>query len=89
LLLADIALHSDPPATERVVEPATRALALADELELRPLAAHCHLTLGRASRHAGKAEDATHHLGTAAALFREMSMGLWLSEAETDLQQLR
>ena len=33
------------------------------------------LTLGRASRHAGKAEDATHHLGTAAALFRSLTRG--------------
>ena len=89
LLLADMALASDPPATERVVEQATRALELADELELRPLAAHCHLTLGRISRHAGKAGDATHHLGAAAALFHEMNMGLWLSEAEADLNQLR
>jgi transcriptional regulator with AAA-type ATPase domain/tetratricopeptide (TPR) repeat protein len=84
-LLADIALRSDPPATERVVEQATRALALADKLELRPLAAHCHLTLGRVST----AEGARRHLGTAAALFREMNMGLWLSEAEASLQRLR
>jgi hypothetical protein len=89
LLLADTALHSDPPVTGRVVEQATRALALANELELRPLAAHCHLTLGRASTHEGNTEGATRHLGMAAALFREMHMGPWLSEAEADLQRLR
>jgi tetratricopeptide (TPR) repeat protein len=89
LVLADIALRPDPPVTERVVEQATRALALADELELRPLAAHCHLTLGRVSTHEGNAESAKRHLGTAAALFREMNMGPGLSEAEADLQRLR
>lgn len=89
LVLADIALRSDPPVTERVVEQATRALALADELELRPLAAHCHLTLGRVSIHEGNAESAKRHLGTAAALFREMNMGPGLSETEADLQRLR
>lgn len=88
-LLADLALRLDPPASERAVEQATRALALADELELRPLAAHCHLTLGQASTHEGKAESAKRHLGSAASLFREMHMGLWLSEAEADLQRLR
>jgi tetratricopeptide (TPR) repeat protein len=81
-LLAGIALRSDARATERVVEHTTRALALADELELRPLAAHCYLTLGRVSR------DEL-YLGRAAALFREMNMALWLSEAEADLQRLR
>jgi tetratricopeptide (TPR) repeat protein len=88
-LLADLALRSDPPASERAVEQATRALALAEELELRPLAAHCHLTLGQIGAHEGKAESAKRHLGSAAALFREMNMRLWLSEAETDLQRLR
>jgi len=87
-LLADVALRSDPCATERAVEQATRALALADELELRPLAAHCHLTLGRVSTHAENPEAAKRHLGRAAALFREMNMGLWLSETEAELQRL-
>jgi hypothetical protein len=87
-LMADIALRSDPPLTERVVEQATRALALADELELRPLAAHCHLTLGRVRRQEGKREGAEQQLRHAAALFREMNMAPWLSEAEADLQHL-
>ena len=87
-LLADIALRSDPLLTECVVEQATRALALADELELRPLAAHCHLMLGRVSCREGKTESAERHLGRAAALYREMNMALWLSEAEANLQRL-
>jgi len=88
-LLADVAPRSSPPAIERAVEQATRALALAEELELRPLAAHCHLTLGRISTHAGKADSVRRHLGSAAALFREMNMALWLSETDADLQRLR
>jgi hypothetical protein len=88
-LLADIALRSDPPATERVMEHATRALALADELEMRPLAAHCHLMIGRVSSRQGKRDGADRHLGAAAALFREMNMAPWLSEVEVDLQRLR
>jgi DNA-binding NtrC family response regulator/tetratricopeptide (TPR) repeat protein len=87
-LRADIALRSDPLVTERVMEHATRALALADELELRPLAAHCHLMIGRVSSREGKRDSAERSLGAAAALFREMNMALWLSEAEADLQRL-
>jgi hypothetical protein len=87
-LRADIALRSDPPVAERVMEHATRALALADELELRPLAAHCHFMIGRVSSREGKRDSAERSLGAAAALFREMNMALWLSEAEADHQQL-
>jgi tetratricopeptide (TPR) repeat protein len=87
-LLADLALHSDPPAPQRAVEQATRALALAVELELRPLTAHCHLTIGQVGTLDGRTESAERHLRTAAALFREMNMTLWLSEAEADLQRL-
>ena len=88
LLLADIALRSNPPATGRAGEQAAQALALAEDLELRPLTAHCHLTLGRAHRLAGQTEGAARHLTTGAALFREMDMHLWLPEAESELERL-
>jgi DNA-binding NtrC family response regulator/tetratricopeptide (TPR) repeat protein len=84
-LFAEIALRSDPPLTESALEQATRARVLADELELRPLAAHCHLTLGRICRHEGKSEDAEPHLRRAATLFWEMDMARWLSQAEADI----
>ncbi|HKA61203.1 MAG TPA: sigma 54-interacting transcriptional regulator [Methylomirabilota bacterium] len=88
LLLADIALRSDPPDTERAREQAATALARAEDLELRPVTALCHLTLGRADRLAGQKESAARHLSTAAALFRDMGMQPWLIEAERELQQL-
>lgn len=88
LLLADLALRSNPPDTVRAAEQAATALALAEDLELRPLTAHCHLTLGRADRLAGQKESAARHLTTAAALFREMGMQPWLTEAERERQEL-
>ena len=88
LLLADTALRSHPPDPARAREQAAQALALAEPLELRPVAAHCHLTLGRAGRIAGQKESADRHLTTAAALFGEMGMQPWLAEAESELRQL-
>ena len=41
------------------------ALALAEELGMRPLAAHCHLGLGKLYRRTGKREQAQEHLTTA------------------------
>jgi class 3 adenylate cyclase/tetratricopeptide (TPR) repeat protein len=59
------------------------ALALAGELGMRPLAAHCHLGLGKLSRRAGKGEQAREHLAAATALYRDMGMRFWLESAES------
>ncbi|HSF03975.1 MAG TPA: hypothetical protein VLA62_13265, partial [Solirubrobacterales bacterium] len=52
-----------------------RALTLAEELEMRPLVAHCHLGLGRL-------QGAPAHLATAAELFRETGLPHWVAQAE-------
>jgi tetratricopeptide (TPR) repeat protein len=64
-----------------------QALALATELGMRPLVAHCHLGLARLYRRTGKAEQAHEHL-TATAMYREMDMRLWLEQAEGELRAL-
>jgi len=64
------------------------SLALAVGHGMRPLQAHCHLGLGNvftASRDHAKALE---HCGIAAAMMREMGMGVWLSRAETALTRL-
>ena len=45
-LLGDIAAHRDPPEVEEAEASYRQALALAEELGMRPLQAHCHLGLG-------------------------------------------
>jgi tetratricopeptide (TPR) repeat protein len=64
------------------------ALALAGELGMRPLVAHCHFGLGKLSRGTGKGEQARVHLTTAAGMYREMDMRFWLERAETELKEL-
>jgi tetratricopeptide (TPR) repeat protein len=58
------------------------ALALADELGIRPLVAHCHLGLGKLYRRTGKREQTQEHLRTATAMYRDMGMHFWLEQAE-------
>ena len=62
-----------------------QALAVASELGLRPLVAHCHLGLGRLYRQRGTSERAPIHLETATAMYREMGMSFWQDRAETEL----
>jgi tetratricopeptide (TPR) repeat protein len=62
------------------------ALALAGELGMRPLVAHCHLGLGKLYRRTGRRELAQEHLTTATAMYREMGMTYWLERAEAELK---
>jgi class 3 adenylate cyclase len=64
------------------------ALALAEELGMRPLLAQCHLGLGRLYRRARRREDAEQHLAAAIGSFRSLDMPQWLEKAESERQSL-
>ena len=61
------------------------ALALATDLGMRPLVAHCHFGLGKLYRRTGKREQAQEHLTRATAMYREMDMTYWLKQAEAEM----
>ena len=85
-LLGEIATHADPLDAPIVEDHYRKALALADELGMRPLVAHCHLGLGRLHRRMGKRQEAQDHLGTAISMYGEMDMRFWLPQAEAELK---
>jgi len=84
-LLGEITAHADPPDLESADRYYTQALHRANELKMRPLAAHCHLGLGKLYRGIGDGVKAQEHLTTAATMYREMDMGFWLEKAEAEL----
>ena len=77
----------EPPDAEEAERCYREALALAEELEMRPLQAHCHLGLGKLYRRVGRVDEARAELATAVAMLREMGMAFWLPEAEAELAQ--
>jgi class 3 adenylate cyclase/tetratricopeptide (TPR) repeat protein len=87
-LLGEIASHRNPPGVETAEGHYRQALALAEELGMRPLLAHCHLGLGRLYRRAEKPQQAREHLTTATTMFRQMDMGFWLEKAEAERKEL-
>jgi tetratricopeptide (TPR) repeat protein len=87
-LLGEIAVHKDPPDILEVENHYRQALALAEELGMRPLIAHCHVGLGKLYRRIGNRQQAEEHLTTATAMMREMEMELWLEEAEAESKEL-
>jgi hypothetical protein len=46
-----------------------------------PLIAHCHLDLGQLHRRTGEGPEASEHLTTAIAMYREMDMRFWPEQA--------
>ena len=86
LLLGEIASREDPLDIGN--NHYRQALALAEELGMRPLIAHCHVGLGNLYRRSGNLPLAKEHLHKGVALMREMEMGLWLERAEAELKEL-
>ena len=64
------------------------SLALAEELGMRPLVAHCHLSLGKLYRRIGQRAQAEEHLRLALVMYREMDMAFWREQAEAKVQRL-
>jgi class 3 adenylate cyclase/tetratricopeptide (TPR) repeat protein len=84
-LLGEIHAHQDPLAVEAAEVAYRQALALAEELGMRPLLAHCHLGLGTLYAKVGRLAQARAALSTAIELFRAMAMTFWLPRAEAML----
>ena len=87
-MLGEIASHRDPPDKETGHTEYCQALALATNLGMRPLVAHCHLGLGRLYRRTGKPDQAREHLTAATTMYREMEMTYWLEKVEGEIKGL-
>ena len=77
-LLGEIAAHREPPETEQAEAYYCQALALAEELGMRPLQAHCHRGLGTLYAATGQREQARTALSTAIEMYTSMAMTFWL-----------
>jgi tetratricopeptide (TPR) repeat protein len=87
-LLGVIHAQGNPPAVALAETSYHHALALAEELSMRPLQAHCHLGLGTLHVQTGWQEQARIALATAIELYRAMDMAFWLPQAEAALAQV-
>jgi tetratricopeptide (TPR) repeat protein len=87
-VLAEIAMHRDPPDVDQAETHYQQALSLADELGMRPLQAHCHRGLGTLYRQTGQSEQARAELSMALEMYHDMEMTFWLPEAEAALAEL-
>jgi DNA-binding winged helix-turn-helix (wHTH) protein/tetratricopeptide (TPR) repeat protein/class 3 adenylate cyclase len=84
-LLGEIAMYCDPMQAKEAEAHYRQALAVAEELGMRPLQAHCHHGLGSLYAKIGQQAQARVALSTAIGLYRAMEMLFWLPQAEAIL----
>jgi tetratricopeptide (TPR) repeat protein len=87
-LLGEIGAQRHPPEVEQAEDHYRQALALAEELGMSPLQAHCHLALGTLYGKVGRRAPARAELSIAIDLYRAMDMTFWLPQAEVALAQV-
>ena len=81
-------MRREPPDVDRATAHYRQAIALAEELGMRPLQAHCHHGLGMLYAAVGQREQACTALTTAIEMYRAMAMTFWLPKAEAALTQV-
>jgi tetratricopeptide (TPR) repeat protein len=86
-LHGEIRVQQEPLAGEAADAYYQQALALARELGMRPLQAHCHLALGTLSTKRSQLAQARVELSTAIELLHTMGMTFWLPRAQATLAQ--
>jgi DNA-binding SARP family transcriptional activator len=89
LVLGDAAAHPDGFDADTATTIYMDALMLAGRLQMRPLAAHCHLGLGRVQARLGRADRGRGQLEQAIAMYREMDMPFWLATAKAAFPQAK
>jgi tetratricopeptide (TPR) repeat protein len=86
--LGAVHAQADPLEVPQSEAHYRQALALAEELGMRPLVAHCHLGLGTLYTQTSRAEQARAELSAAIDLYRAMEMTFWLPGAEAVLARV-
>jgi class 3 adenylate cyclase/tetratricopeptide (TPR) repeat protein len=87
-LLGDATAQREPLEAELAEASYREALALANELGMRPLQAHCRRGLGTLYLKTGQQEQAQAELSMAIALYHAMDMTFWLPQVEAALAQV-
>jgi hypothetical protein len=87
-ILGEVHSRTSPAEAGQAEESYRQAWSIAEQIGTPPLAAHCHLGLGKLYRRTGRRQEAHEHLATAATMYREMDMRFWLEQAESEVKDV-
>jgi tetratricopeptide (TPR) repeat protein len=85
-LLGEIASCRDLRQFQDAKDSYQQALAIAKELRMEPLVAHCQLGLGKLYRDTGQPEQASGHMATATKMYEGMHMESWMEKTKGALR---
>jgi tetratricopeptide (TPR) repeat protein len=86
-ILGEVHSRTSPAEAGQAEESYRQAWSIAEQIGTPPLAAHCHLGLGRLYRRMDKLAQAQEHLTTATTMYREMGMTYWWEQAEAEMKE--
>jgi tetratricopeptide (TPR) repeat protein len=86
-LLADVEIHREKPDAEAAMQALAAALVIAEELEMRPLAARCRLIQAALDLADGRLGDACRAATMALAQFRTLDMPRFAAQADAMLRR--
>jgi tetratricopeptide (TPR) repeat protein len=81
-LLGEVVAQRTPGDPEAADAALRQAAALAEELSMRPLVAHCQVSRALLESRAGRTASARQLLDAGTAAFRELEMPFWIERAE-------
>jgi tetratricopeptide (TPR) repeat protein len=84
-LLGDVATHPDRFDAESGESQYRKSLALAERSRMRPLVAHCQLGIGKIYRRTGRPKEARDLFTSASAMYDNMNMSFWATQAEAEM----
>jgi tetratricopeptide (TPR) repeat protein len=84
-LLGDLMAREQADAIEAAEDIYRQAITQAEARGMRPLLAHCYLSLANLYRQHGQPTPAEAERSTALALYRSMDMAFWLSRVDSAL----
>jgi tetratricopeptide (TPR) repeat protein len=87
-LLGEIAAREAASDITQAEDHYRQALALASQLEMRPLVAQCHFSLGRLNSRVEKWREAHENVARALTLFRDMEMESWSEQSRDALREI-
>ena len=86
-VLGDIHASATDPLDPMALRYVRKAQAIAVARRMAPLAAHCHVSLGKIYRRQRAWEMAQREFDAAICRYRELDMGHWLGLAESEAER--
>src|SRR5262249_24480189 len=87
-VLGEIASYDDSLDVNKAVAHYQQAMALAEELRMRPLIAHCHVGLGKLYRRGKKIKQAEEKINKGVAINGGREKSLWVERGEAGVERM-